>query len=183
MLRELEEENSIHPDGPLKIVDACPVRCIREVKANGTELFLGDIGIDRCRYEGLHGEGIARLVDENMAKKTGDPTIVWSVGGNPHEVKKLRKLTNLDILTDYLAPSHHGQGIMSAAVAAVLKSWAVPRCNAHFIQANAFIGNRASVRVFEKNGFTLQKTIEDCIEVRGERRGLYFLQWRRKDQS
>ena len=90
VLRELEEESKTHPDGPLKFVEACPVRSIREVKADGTELFLGDIGIDRYGYEGLQGEKKARLVDENMAKKTGDPTIIWSVGGNQHEVKELR---------------------------------------------------------------------------------------------
>lgn len=79
----------IHPDGPLKIVDACPVRSIREVKPDGTEIFLGDIGIQRYGYEELQGEEKARLVDENMTKKTGDPTIVWSVGGNQSKIRQL----------------------------------------------------------------------------------------------
>lgn len=70
---------------------------------------------------------------------------------------------------------------MSAALATLLKSWAVPRTNANLIQGVVFVGNKASLRVFEKNGFTLQETIENCVEVRGEQKGLHLLKWDRSE--
>jgi len=74
----------MNPDGPLKVVDSCPVRSIREVKADGTDVFLGDIGVDRCANEELDDDNADKensLVDANMAKQTGDPSIVWTIGG------------------------------------------------------------------------------------------------------
>lgn len=71
---------------------------------------------------------------------------------------------------------------MTAVVAAILKAWVIPRYNAHIIEVTAFKGNIGSVRVFEKNGFKLEKTIEDCVVVRGERKGLHILRWHLDDQ-
>jgi len=49
VLRDLEDAR----DEPTPIiVGHCPVRYIREVKEDGTDMFLGDLGIVRC----LHGE-------------------------------------------------------------------------------------------------------------------------------
>jgi RimJ/RimL family protein N-acetyltransferase len=56
------------------------------------------------------------------------------------------------LLADYLAASHHRQGIMTAVVAALLKAWIVPRCNARIIRAYTFVGNHGSVKVFQNNG-------------------------------
>lgn len=55
-------------------------------------------------------------------------------------------------LPDYLAPSHHRQGIMGAVCNAVMHSWAVPRMNAKIMETYAYTENRGSLRVFEKNG-------------------------------
>jgi RimJ/RimL family protein N-acetyltransferase len=63
--------------------------------------------------------------------------------------------------TDYLAPSHHGQGIMSAVVKALVERWAVPRLGARWIRPTTFEDNAGSMRVFLKNGFVLWKTVPD----------------------
>lgn len=87
ILHELEEEQNTNPNGPPKIVDSCPIRSIREVKADGTDIYLGDLGFRRFDYQDMNDameeEMLVkqRLIDENMAKVVGDPTIVWTVGG------------------------------------------------------------------------------------------------------
>lgn len=110
--------------------------------------------------------------------------------------------TKSDISADYLAPSHHGQGIMSAVFATLLNSWAIPRCNAHILQVYTYASNGASVRVFEKNGcvltrihmlwfeltlcsrsFQVVRTVEDWKEVKGVKHGLKVLQWRRPSDN
>lgn len=45
------------------------------------------------------------------------------------------------------------------------------------ITISAFKGNQASVRVFEKNGFVLTRTVENCAKARGEVYTLDFLEW------
>jgi hypothetical protein len=71
-------------------VDKCPVRAIREVLANGEEVYLGDIGIQRCTDGKLlaasagiqaSDEEITRYEDENSRRSVGDPEIVWDFGG------------------------------------------------------------------------------------------------------
>jgi hypothetical protein len=78
-LRDLQEASS---DDKLKIVDHCPVRSLREVKEDGTDAYLGDIGIGRWGWEDItnHTEK-QRLIAENTARKPGDPDIVWGLGG------------------------------------------------------------------------------------------------------
>jgi len=44
---------------------------------------------------------------------------------------------------------------MSAAIAALLKDWVIPRCNVHIIRAYVILGNEGSVGVFRKNGSAL----------------------------
>ena len=44
----------INPNGPLEIAGSYPVRSIREVKADGTKVYLGDIRIDRCDNEEMN---------------------------------------------------------------------------------------------------------------------------------
>jgi hypothetical protein len=93
-IRELEEEDRTNPDGPLKILDLCPVRSIREVRANGTDKYLGDIAIGRCTNDEMNDDSKDPEIDLtvlNLAKETGDPTIVWTVGGTqqPERVQTL----------------------------------------------------------------------------------------------
>lgn len=83
---------------------------------------------------------------------------------------------------DYLAPSHHGRGIMTAAVHALIHGWMVPRMGVKHISVNMTKGNAPSVRVFEKNGFKLIGTTIDCKEMPEERGGgkygLHVMEWR-----
>lgn len=84
--------------------------------------------------------------------------------------------------TDYLAPSHHGKGIMPAALGTLIREWAIPRMHVKTIYGLAFKDNSASVRVFEKNGFKMFDTVEDCVEISpskgGGKVGLHFLEWK-----
>lgn len=68
---------------------------------------------------------------------------------------------------------------MTMALATLLQRWAIPRMNVQHIRLAVFIGNHGSVRMFEKNGFSVVDTIENCLVVRGEARGLNVLEWYR----
>jgi len=165
--KELEEANAEGPDGPLKIVGECPVRSILEENEDGSYTYLGDCGIYRSRFEDImDGEERARLVEENNARPTGDPDIIWALG-------------------DYLKPSHHGRGIMTAVVGSLLKVWGIPRMNIHCVRPVVLEGNTGSVRVFEKNGFGHNKTVADCVRIAtkadlvGGLRAVHIFEWRR----
>jgi len=151
----------------LIIVNACPVRAIREVKENGEEIYLGDIGIDRCMDGKLlalsagaqaDDEQAARYKEENCGRRAGDPDIIWYFG-------------------DYLKPSHHGQGIMTDAVETLLWRWAVPRMGVRRVLVSVFGGNHGSTRVFQKNGFVVTNTLKNYAKVRGKMRDFVVLEW------
>ncbi|TFK41961.1 GNAT domain-containing protein [Crucibulum laeve] len=152
----------------LILTHQCPVRCIREVKEDGTDVFIGDIGFTRfpngefIGTDGVDWENKERNVKENEQRQLGDPEIIWSIG-------------------DLLAPSHHGQGIMTDAVGTLMHEWAIPRMGVRHIMVSACIGNEGSVKVFLKNGFKLIRTSEDHHEVKGKRVGLHVLEWRAGD--
>ncbi|KAF9229044.1 hypothetical protein BS17DRAFT_688481 [Gyrodon lividus] len=160
ILEELKEEERLNPDGPLKLVGGCPVRHIREVLPDGTDVYLGDIGINRAQLEEvLDPEERKRAVEENNSKPVGDPSIVWTFG-------------------DYLAPSHHGRGIMTAAMTTILNGWAIPRMGVRIMTGYTFSENKGSQRVFEKSGFVWKRTLDNGKVVRGERKTLNYLEWR-----
>ncbi|KAI0315658.1 acyl-CoA N-acyltransferase [Amylostereum chailletii] len=153
------------PDGPLKITSECPVRIIREQKEDGEEVYVGDCGFFKYGFDEVTDrEEQRRLEEENIARIPGDEAAVWSLG-------------------DYLAPSHQGQGIMTAVIRRLLDAWIVPRMGVRRVRACVFSGNAGSRRVFEKNGFTLWKTLENHVKVeaRGifqeETRTTYVLEW------
>ncbi|KAI5118455.1 hypothetical protein M0805_006274 [Coniferiporia weirii] len=149
----------------LVVVDGCPVRCLREVQNDGTDIFLGDIGFRRCeRFDHLRDpEQEKCLAERNKALPPGDPDIIWDVG-------------------DYLAPSHHGKGIMSAALQTLIHDWAVPRMNAKTIFGMAHTPNVGSVKVFQKNGFKTIDVVDDCVTIAeikgGGVVGLHILEWK-----
>ncbi|CAE6425542.1 unnamed protein product [Rhizoctonia solani] len=125
-------------DGDVGFLDLLPLRHIREIGPNGTEIFLGDIGL-------IRENGFCQIQDEeareaeaniNLTIPVGDPNIVWTFG-------------------DYLRPSHHGRGIMTAVIKTVIDSWAVPHMNAFKFWAATFPENIGSQRVFLKNGFQI----------------------------
>jgi RimJ/RimL family protein N-acetyltransferase len=66
---------------------------------------------------------------------------------------------------------------MTDAVKTLLPMWAVPRMGVRRIVVGAFGSNPGSVRVFQKNGFILTRTLNKYIEGRGELRDLHILEW------
>jgi len=148
--------------GQQRFVGHCPVRTLREVQPDGSDIMLGDIGLRRCAYPDVQdSEKRKRLTDENEQRAVGDPGIVWCIG-------------------DYLASSHHGRGVMSAAVATIITQWMIPRMGACLIRVEAFKGNIGSVRVFEKNGFVVEETVdfEQIISSGEKMTGMHILWWR-----
>jgi len=144
-------------------VDTCPAHILREVTESGEEIYVGDCSIGLSRFFEIgDAQERERKLQENASKELGDPSIEWIFG-------------------DFLAPSHHGRGIMTAAVASVI-DFATVRMAAQTITATPYHGNIASVRVFEKNGFRLEETIPDVLQLPanrgGGKAGLHVLRWR-----
>ncbi|KAL4070741.1 hypothetical protein J3A83DRAFT_3255875 [Scleroderma citrinum] len=159
ILDDLKEEETSNPDGPPKLVGGCPVRHIREILPDGTDIYLGDIAIGRAQLEEVIDPAERKNhVEINVNKPLGDPSIIWTFG-------------------NYLAPSHHGRGIMSAAMKLILCSWAIPRMGVRRMTGYTFAGNVGSVRVFEKSGFVLKRILDNGKVVRGEHKLLNYLEW------
>ncbi|KAL5523872.1 hypothetical protein ACEPAG_8045 [Sanghuangporus baumii] len=151
---------------PLRYVGDCPVSILREVQKDGSDIFIGYIGVFRCeRFEFLRDkEQEDEFASRNEEFPVGSPKIIWEIG-------------------DYLSPSYHGRGIMTAAVRTIIHDWAVPQMNAHTIYGSTYSGNAASVRVFLKNGFKEFDFVDNCVKIRkskgGGKAGVHFLVWRR----
>ncbi|KAF8167485.1 hypothetical protein B0H34DRAFT_18902 [Crassisporium funariophilum] len=161
VLQELEDAGE---DAELKIVGECPVRTIRQVMEDGTDMLIGDLGLMRCRHGELMNFGTVdwenkeKLQNENDTIEVGNPNIIWSMG-------------------DFVVSSHHGQGIMSDAVDTVMHEWAIPRMNVRHMWVSAYTDNPGSVKVFLKNGFKIKGTYENLLEAKGKMRGLHLLEW------
>ncbi|KAF8203781.1 hypothetical protein BJ912DRAFT_941053 [Pholiota molesta] len=141
VLKQLEDSKT-EPD--LMVVGA--------IREDGSDIFIGDVGMMRCMHGELMGPGgvldwsnKAKFEEENNAIPAGEPHIIWSIG-------------------DFLAASHHRQGIMTDAVQTVLYDWAIPRMKVRHMWVSAYTGNEGSVKVFLKNGFKIIKTIENHAE-------------------
>jgi len=161
-LKELEDAKD---DPILKIVKECPVSYLREVKEDGSDVFIGSLAVTTCLYgelmgpDGVDWENKKKLEDENNSLKAGDARIVWSFG-------------------DYLAASHHRKGIMTDAVDTMLNDWAIPRMNVRHLLLSVFEGNEGSVKVFLRNGFKMKATYKEYKEDKGKIRGAHVLEWK-----
>jgi hypothetical protein len=72
------EDLKANPSGPF---GGCPVRHIREVQEDGTEIFIGDVGLVRSYWpELLDVDERKALAEKNKARAPGDPEIAWHVG-------------------------------------------------------------------------------------------------------
>lgn len=60
---------------------------------------------------------------------------------------------------------------MTAVMRALVYDWARPRMNAHDFFVSAFVGNRGSVRVFEKIGFTPLPDVQNVVRLNETRGG------------
>ncbi|KAI0778311.1 acyl-CoA N-acyltransferase [Trametes elegans] len=163
VFQELQRANEEHPDGPPAVVSACPVRILREVRADGTDLFLGDVMFVRERWPDImDAHEKESLAMPNAERPVGDPGIIWCIG-------------------DYIAPSHQGRGIMTAAIRTLIQEWAIPRMGVRLIRVETFTDNIGSRRVFEKLGFVYESTtpFENKILNSGrEIKGMDILWWR-----
>lgn len=113
ILAELREEDRLNPEGPLKVVGGCPVRHIREVLPDGTDVYLGDIGINRAQMEEvLDPDERKRAVEANNGKAIGDASIVWTFGGMGDVVLEIGRVTDVDRLPCAVPPrtGHHECG-------------------------------------------------------------------------
>lgn len=60
---------------------------IREVKEDGTDIFLGSIAITRCTFpelidtDSVDWEHKEEKAAANEKLEVGDPNIIWSIGG------------------------------------------------------------------------------------------------------
>ncbi|KAJ7708892.1 hypothetical protein B0H17DRAFT_916385 [Mycena rosella] len=101
----LQEVRSSAPSGPFS---GCPGTPHPGGVRGRTDVFIGDLGLVRSSWtEVLDADEKARLAAVNNARAVGDPDIVW------HRA-------------DYLAPSHHGRGVMTAAVKTIITQWGIP---------------------------------------------------------
>ncbi|KAF8166538.1 acyl-CoA N-acyltransferase [Mycena galopus ATCC 62051] len=144
------------------LVSGCPVRHIREEQADGTDVFLGDLSLIRSSFAWvLDTEERARLVAENNARPAGDPGILWHTGY-------------------YLAPSHNGRGLTTAALKTVIAEFGIPWLNVTRLRSAVFEGNIGSIRVLQKNGFEITETFVQHIKIgeeKEEKTG-HLLDWR-----
>jgi RimJ/RimL family protein N-acetyltransferase len=161
-----------------------PACSLREVNQDGTDQFIGNISLVRCFHGELMNTGSVDFehADQNVAQNNqldiGDPRIVWSIGGPSFDYDNAGRLADPQSnRIDYLASSHHRQGIMTDALNTLLHDWAIPRMGVRSILVAAFIGNDGSVKVFQRNGFKLVRTIEEFMMVKGKMRGVHVLEW------
>ncbi|OBZ68613.1 hypothetical protein A0H81_11663 [Grifola frondosa] len=74
ILQELELASKEDPEGPPRLMNACPVRMIREVKDDGSEVYLGELTLDRCGYPDVRDwQERERLCRENAEKRPETP--------------------------------------------------------------------------------------------------------------
>lgn len=75
LLNEIRRLNTEHPDGHPGFVGGCPVRCIRKVQNDGTDIFIGYVTVHRGVYADVLDETERQIVTEENNKKTaGDPS-------------------------------------------------------------------------------------------------------------
>lgn len=92
-----EDMEHFKDDSTLKVVGDFPVRAIREVQEDGTDIYIGDIGISRCGYgelmnlNGVDWENASKRKKTNDSLDVGDPSIIWSIGGK-HQLEEASHL-------------------------------------------------------------------------------------------
>ncbi|KAJ7173545.1 hypothetical protein C8R46DRAFT_116654 [Mycena filopes] len=164
-------------------MSGCPVRHMREERADadgtGTDdVYIGDVGLVRSGWsEVLDAETRTRLANANAALPAGDPDIAWHIGCGCYkfDLKFFEKDQRVHT-ADYLAPSHQGRGLMTAAVKTMM-AWGIPSLKARRIRSSAFEDNPGSQKVLLKNGFVLVDKLVEHVQVGDEKRTLYLFEW------
>jgi RimJ/RimL family protein N-acetyltransferase len=150
-----------------------PVRYLREIQADGSELFVGDIGFIRC--PDIPFENPKHDNETNLKLPTGDPNIVWTIGGLYNESSHTLYLTSQSSI-DWVTPSHQRKGIMTDAVDTLINEIAKPLMGARHLTASTYTANEGSKKVFLKNGFSVVQCIENYAEVKGYQRDLIIME-------
>ena len=82
-----EDMEHFKDDAIPMVVGESPVRAIREVQEDGTDVYIGDIGISRCNHgelmnlKGVDWENASERKKINDSLELGDPRILWTIGG------------------------------------------------------------------------------------------------------
>ncbi|EJU02583.1 hypothetical protein DACRYDRAFT_21644 [Dacryopinax primogenitus] len=141
-----------------KIFDYNPMLAIRQQCSDGSQQFLGILGMWRSMflYEAVEHRKL-ELKTQNEAKAAGDPSIIYSVAY-------------------YLDPAVHGKGIMTAALHKMIHSWAIPHIDVHEITVGIIEDNWASRKVLDKLGFKLVEKVDGVTPTQG-RREVVLGQW------
>ena len=89
-----EDMEDFKDDAILKVVGEFPLRAIREIQEDGTDIYVGDIGISRCCYGKLIDlNGVDWKTHQNARNSTSleldDSRILWSIVGTYQEASSL----------------------------------------------------------------------------------------------
>ncbi|GAA6027347.1 hypothetical protein JCM8097_002614 [Rhodosporidiobolus ruineniae] len=104
------------------------------IRRADTDEMVGDMGVCRWNSEDERDDEKRRkLVEENEKREVGDKDLVWSFGF-------------------FLAPSYHGQRLMSPLLHGLFSNLLKPFLRAEKICGAAFASNAGSLRTQEKNG-------------------------------
>lgn len=187
---EIEDELPSDAELVERFISGCVVDSVREVRADGTDVFIGNAGFRHCNTmelcEGATEDDKERLEAENDARPLGDPGILWTYGSTcsirtqlitPRSLFPGQVLTVAIACTDYLAPTHHRQGITTVVLRILINHWAVPKMNVRRMLCTAFKGNEGSIRVMQKNGFRFRELRKNATCLRGEWRDLNVMEW------
>ncbi|CAG8067967.1 unnamed protein product [Penicillium salamii] len=147
-----------------KFFGQCPFLCIREVgedPSGAQDTLIGEIALIRYSFYEIRRNSweLALVQAHNKQLPVGHEDIVWTLGCTIRLSTMYYALTD----TDYLSPTHHGKGIMSRAVQAVIRDWAVPRMNMNHLRGSFVVGNVGSQRVFERNNFEEVGVFKDWL--------------------
>ncbi len=155
----------VNPSGAIEspILTHSPVRFLRELQRDGSDIFLGDVGLFRCSRILL--ENPKHDDATNLTLSGGHNDIVWTIGG-------MQCFVVMDYsyslrVKDFLVPSHHGKGIMTDAVDTLINEIGKPFLGVRHIITMAYVENEGSKKVFMRNGFSPVRRITDYAEVKG----------------
>lgn len=94
-LRTLEKES---PGRELKVVGGCPLRHLREVHENGTDVFIGYIEVRRNMYKDVLDKTERRVQFEENRRPTGDSSIRWGIAGALFWLDRQENLPSMKLL-------------------------------------------------------------------------------------
>ncbi|KAJ6486067.1 hypothetical protein C8R47DRAFT_527387 [Mycena vitilis] len=160
LLKQLE---AARDEKTLKIVDGCPVRSIREVKEDGTEILLGDIGIDLAEQP-WELEGTGKLSQKTPRRDSSDPEI-WTLGGGFRSLR-LGRLNSLRIRL--LGPEPPRPGYYVGRCCCSGRGWEFSAWWSQRLKET-----REAFGCLKKKLFKFRKTMKDAIDVHGRKRGAH----------